>query len=65
MLDQFSGNEVSIGTSRTDPPQGSLGAWLMKTYGLYGMTSYIGPILIEEKFAIRGSASDRIRFKSN
>ena len=63
MLDKFSGQEVSIGTSRTTPPNGSLGKWLTEQYGQYAMTSYIGPILLREGYAMRGSRSDRIRFK--
>jgi hypothetical protein len=65
MLTEFSGQEVSIGTSRTTPPTGSLGKWLTENYDQYGMTSYIGPILLREGYAERGSTSDRIRFKSN
>lgn len=64
MLAKFSGEEVSIGTSRTTPPNGSLGEWLTNQYGQFGMTSYIGPILIREGYAVRGSRSDRIRFNS-
>jgi hypothetical protein len=65
MLAEFSSQEVSIGTSPVDPPPGSLGEWLDKTYGWYGMTSYIGPILLKEGKAERGAQPDRIRFKSN
>src|SRR5258706_13575455 len=63
MLAKFSGQEVNVGTSRTDPPNGSLGKWLTDKYGQYGMTSYVGPILIHEGFAIHGSASYRILVK--
>jgi len=63
MLFKFSGQEVSIGTSYTDPPDGSLGKWLTDEYRQYGMTSYVGPILLKEQYAERGSRSDRIRFK--
>ena len=62
MLAKFSGQEVSIGTSRTDPPNGSLGQWLTDEFNQFGMTSYIGPILEREGYAVRGSRSDRIRF---
>jgi DNA-3-methyladenine glycosylase I len=62
MLATFSGQELCIGTSRTPPPDGSLGKWLTDRYGQYGMTSYIGPILIREGYAVRGSRPDRIRF---
>ncbi|MCL4552490.1 MAG: hypothetical protein M1305_02895, partial [Candidatus Marsarchaeota archaeon] len=63
MLAMFNGQEVSIGTSRTDPPNGSLGKWLTEEYKLYAMTSYIGPILIREGFAERGSKPDLIQIK--
>jgi hypothetical protein len=63
MLTKFSGQEVRIGTSRTDPPDGSLGKWLTEQFEQYGMTSYIGPILISEGYATRGSRSDQIKFK--
>jgi hypothetical protein len=64
MLDKFTGQEVSKGTSRTDPPNGSLGRWLYEEMGFYGMTSYIVPILVAEGFAEPGATSDRVRFKS-
>jgi hypothetical protein len=65
MLAKFSGQEVSIGTSRTTPPAGSLGEWLKETYKHDAVTSYVGPILISEGYAEHGSAPDRIRFFSN
>jgi len=64
MLVKFSGQEVGIGTSFTTPPKGSLGQWLTDEFGQYGMTSYIGPILLREGYAVRGSRRDRIRFNS-
>ena len=63
MLARFSSQEVSIGTSRTNPPKGSLGEWLKNTYKHDAVTSYVGPILLKEQYAERGSRSDRIRFK--
>jgi hypothetical protein len=65
MSEKFSGQEVSIGTSRTTPPKGSPGEWLKKTYQHGAVTSYVGPILISEGYAEYGSASDRIRFFSS
>jgi hypothetical protein len=59
-LAQFSGREVGIGTHRTNPPDGSIGDWIRVEYRLGGFMSYLGPILIEEGFARRGSATDRI-----
>ena len=63
MLSKFSGKEVSIGTSRTSPPPGSLGEWFSIECSHTAKTSYIGPILLEEGYAERGSRSDRIRIK--
>lgn len=62
MLKHFSGQEVRIGTGWTDPPKRSVGAWLWDEYGDWGMMSYVGPILIAEGYAKRGSKSNLIRF---
>ncbi len=62
MIDEFAGQEVTIGTSRSDPPRGSLGEWFTERFNQYGMTSYVGPILIKEGYAARGSQQDKIRF---
>lgn len=61
MSSKFSGQEVSIGTSRTIPPPGSLGEWFSRECGQPAMTSYIGPILLNEGLAKRGSRPDRIK----
>jgi hypothetical protein len=61
LLEHFVGREVVIGTSRTDPPKGSMGDWIGEVLRKTGITSYIGPILIREGYAARGNASDRIR----
>lgn len=63
LLLHFKGLEVSIGTSRTAAPRGSVGEWLQKHIKT-AVASYIGPILIHEEYAERGSTSDRIKFKS-
>jgi hypothetical protein len=60
MLRRFAGQEVSIGSNRTDPPDGSLGKWFRETYNQYSMTSYIGAILIAEGWAERCAQPDRI-----
>src|SRR4029077_12702211 len=64
MLAKFSGQEVSIGTSRTMPPKGSLGEWCTSECGEPAMTSYSGPILLREGYAERGARPDRIRIRS-
>jgi hypothetical protein len=63
LLMAFSGREVSIGTSRTAPPDRSLGAWLKSNVTKTAVASYVGPILVEEDYAEVGDAPNRIRFK--
>jgi len=63
LLTAYAGMEASIGTSRTDPPAGSVGAWLKLNVIETAIASYLGPILIADGYATRGSGSDRIRFK--
>ena len=62
LLNHFRGQTVNIGTSRTNPPRGSVGEWLQSHVTRTAIVSYIGPILIAEGFAekVRGP---RIRFK--
>ena len=47
----FLNQTVQIGTSRDNPPRGSLGSWLQQNVTLTAIASYVGPILIEEGFA--------------
>jgi hypothetical protein len=63
ILDRFSGHAVCIGTSRTAPPNNSLGQWIKDNFSKTGVTSYIGPILIREGYAEVGDRSDWINFK--
>lgn len=63
-LTEFSGREVKIGTHRTAPPDGSIGDWMRRKFRKGGIMSYLGPILIEEGWASRGSEADLIRIKS-
>jgi hypothetical protein len=51
LLQHFHGQVVNIGTSRTSPPVGSVGEWMMKNVIKQALTSYIGPILIYEGYA--------------
>jgi hypothetical protein len=60
LLATFAGKGVSIGTSRTIPPDGSIGAWLKKNVTETALASYVGPILIHEGYAVRGTSDDRI-----
>jgi len=51
LLANFKGRDVNIGTSRTDPPNGSVGEWLMENVTKTAVASYVGPILIHEGYA--------------
>ena len=62
LLNYFRRRTVEIGTSRTQPPRGSLGEWLQANVTRTAIASYVGPILIAEGFAAR-DGSTRIRFR--
>ena len=62
LLKTFAGQEVPIGTSRTTPPPNSVGAWLITHVSPTALASYVGPILIDQGYAKKGSAADLIRF---
>ena len=49
----FVNRVVPAGTSRTDPPPGSLGAWLQANVTPTAVASYVAPILVEESYAER------------
>ena len=53
LLDYFRGRTVNIGTSRTNPPPGSVGEWLQINVTKIAMASYVGPILINENYATK------------
>jgi hypothetical protein len=64
LLSNFSGQEVTLG-HYPYPPPGSVEEWLKEKYDQWGLTSYIGPILVREGYAERGAQRGRIRFVSN
>lgn len=64
LLNHFNGQIVNIGTSRTNPPSGSVGEWLMQNVTRTAMASYVGPILIEEGYAEKVGGAF-IRFFNN
>lgn len=47
----FLNRVVPVGTSRTDPPNDSLGAWLQANVTPTAIVSYVAPILILEGYA--------------
>jgi hypothetical protein len=61
LLGRFAGKEVAVGTSKTQPPPGSVGEWVKANINRSGLMSYIGAILVEEGYAIKPMPG-RIRF---
>ena len=53
LLNHFKGKRVPCGTSRTKPPRGSLGEWLMENVTKTAAASYVGRILVWEGYAIK------------
>ena len=49
---------IPIGTSRTNPPSGSLGVWLQVNVTRTAIASYVGPILVHEGYAEREGRHD-------
>jgi len=62
LLSFFSGKNVNIGTSRTDPPEGSLGKWIELNMRKMGTTSFIGAIMLSEGYAIKTKNRAEIKF---
>ena len=62
LIRSFSRSTVEIGTSRTNPPAGSLGNWLQTNVIKTAIASYVGPILINEGYAEKVGKS-KIRIK--
>lgn len=61
MITNFKGLTVNIGTSRTEPPKGSLGECFKANTGKSAVTSYVGQILIREGYAEKVGKTE-IRF---
>ena len=53
LLNHFGGRRVRCGTSRTNPPPGSLGDWLIRNITKTAIASYVGAILVHEGYAIK------------
>lgn len=53
LLNHFNGRRVPCGTSRTEPPRGSLGEWLIENVTTTATASYVGRILVYEGYAIK------------
>jgi hypothetical protein len=54
----FLNQVVPVGTSRTAPPSGSLGAWLQANVTPTAIASYVAPILVLEGYAQRVGRSE-------
>lgn len=59
LLATFKGKTVKVGTSRTPPP-GSLGEWLSAHVGATAVASYVAPILVHERYAVRVDGDDTV-----
>jgi hypothetical protein len=53
LINHFKGQTVEAGTSRTNPPKGSVGNWLQENITKTATASYICPILINENYAVK------------
>lgn len=51
----FLGQVVGIGTSRDNPPLGSMGEWSLQNIHNQALMSYMGVILVREFYAVRES----------
>jgi hypothetical protein len=63
LLDTFRGQTVTIGASRTNPPKGSLGEWLMNHITKTAIASYIVPILLMEGYASLVNPNEKGKIK--
>lgn len=55
LRNHFLGRIVEIGTSRDNPPPGSMGEWSLQNIHNQALMSYVGVILVREFYAIRES----------
>jgi hypothetical protein len=62
LLQQFKCQTPNIGTSRDRAPKGGVGNWLQQNVTPTAIASYIGAILIDEGYAIKGAKKATIKF---
>jgi len=62
LIQQYKDQAPNIGTSRDRAPEGSVGDWLQKHVTLTAIASYVGAILIDEGYAIKGNKKATIKF---
>lgn len=53
LRNHFLGRVVEIGTSRDNPPPGSMGEWFYQNIHNQALMSYVGVILVREYYAVR------------
>ena len=53
LLIHFRGRTLKMGTVRINPPVGSVGQWLIENVSKTATASYVGAILIDERYAQR------------
>lgn len=63
LLDTFKGQTVTIGVSITNPPEGSIGEWLMNHITKTAIASYIVPILLLEGYASLVNPNEKGKIK--
>ena len=61
LLSKFPAGEYAVGTSKDDPPAGSVGRWMKDNVTKTGLMSYVGAILLEECYTSKPKAG-RIKF---
>ncbi len=64
LLNHFRGKAANIGTSRSNPPRGSVGEWLQDSVKKRSIASYVGPILIHEGYATKIGSTPIIEFRN-
>ncbi len=52
LINHFRGQVVALGTSRDNPPHGSVGKWVQENVTRTAIASYLGPILVHEGHAV-------------
>lgn len=61
LLTYFGGRTVDAGTSRTQPPRGSLGEWLVTNVDRRATASYVAAILVHEGYATKSGSKITIK----
>jgi len=62
LLNHFQSRTVDIGTSRDNPPRGSVGEWLQANVTKTATASYVGAVLIHEGYAVK--LGSKLKFNS-